>query len=669
MNRLFYARLAANNIRKNRQIYIPYIITCTITIAFYYIMKSLSLNDGLSNLIGAVTINYTLSLGCRVIMVFSVIFLFYTNIFLMKRREKEFGLFHILGMEKKHLMYMVGIETAYIALLAMGMGFIFGFALDKAMYLLILRILDTEISLGFYISGNAVISTVILFAVIFFLIYLNTVRKLKSSKPVELLRGENVGEKEPKANWFLALLGVVSLGAGYFMAVTVKNPITALTVFFIAVILVILGTYLLFTAGSIALLKMLRANKRYYYQTKHFIGISGMLYRMKQNAVGLANICILSTMVLVMVSSTTSLMIGIDDLIKTRYPYDFTIYSKEESYGAIDYSAIDPMVTQVLAANGLSGKEKISYEYLAFSAIDMGNKYTVEIDPEENNNLAYIDNLTNLFFITLEDYNRITGENNTLNDNEIMVYSNRADIEKEDFIIDDFQFKIAKKLDQFIGNGTMEANIAGTHYIIVNSPDVLDKLDQWQKSLYGENASAVHYCYGVDVDGADEAAIQAYGEISSNLNAMENDFSGYVECRAEAKTGAYGLYGGLFFIGIFLGLLFTVAAILMIYYKQITEGYYDRDRYIIMQNVGLSQKDVKASIHSQILTVFFLPLITAGIHIVFAYPVIEKILAVLNLTNTRLYIYCTIVCFSVFCLLYVTVYLWTAKLYYGIVRK
>lgn len=670
MNKLFYARLAANNIKKNRQIYIPYIITCTITIAFYYIMKSLSLNDGLSDLVGAAIISYTLNLGAKVIMVFSVIFLFYTNSFLMKRREKEFGLFHILGMEKKHLMCVVGIETVYIALLAMVMGVIFGFALDKAMFLLILKIMDTEISLGFYISGDAVISTIILFAVIFFLIYLNTVRKLKSSKPVELLREGNVGEKEPRANWFLALLGVLSLGAGYYMAVTVKNPITALTVFFIAVILVILGTYLLFTAGSIALLKMLRANKHYYYQTKHFIGISGMLYRMKQNAAGLANICILSTMVLVMVSSTTSLMIGMDDLIKTRYPYDFTIYSKEESYGAVDYSAIDPMVTQVLTANGLSEKEKISYECLVFSAVDMGNKYTIDIDPEENNNnLAYIDNLTNLFFITLEDYNGITGENYTLNDNEIMVYSNRTDIEKEDFIIDDFQFKIAKKLDQFIGNGTMEANIAGTHYIVVNSPDVIDKLDQWQKSLYGENASAIQYCYGVDVDGADEAAIQAYGEISNYLRAMENNFYSNIECRAEAKNGFYGLYGGLFFIGIFLGLLFTVAAILMIYYKQITEGYYDRDRYIIMQNVGLSQKDVKASIHSQILTVFFLPLITAGIHIIFAYPVIEKILAVLNLTNTQLYIYCTVGCYFVFALLYVVVYLWTAKLYYGIVRK
>lgn len=666
MNKFFYARLAANNIRKNGQIYIPYIITCTITIAFYYIMKSLSLNGGLSDLIGAATISYTLGLGCRVIMIFSLIFLFYTNSFLMKRREKEFGLFHILGMEKKHLMRVIGTETIYIALLAMGLGFIFGIALDKVMYLLILRIMDAEIPLGFYISKEAIVSTVIIYGVIFFLIYLNTVRKLKSSKPIELLKGGHVGEKEPKANWFLALLGVVSLGAGYYMAVTVQNPVAALSVFFVAVILVIFGTYFIFTAGSIAFLKILRANKRYYYQTKHFIGISGMLYRMKQNAVGLANICILSTMVLVMLSSTSSLMIGMNDVIKSRYPYDLIVYSREENYAETDLSVVDSMVSQVLTENGLTEKEKVSYRSLIFAAIDLGDSFTIQA----NQDLTLIDNVCNLAFITLDDYNRITGENDTLNEDEIMVYSNRIQIESDNLILDDYQFKIVKKLDDFMGNGVLAANIASTHFIVVNSSDIINNLYQWQESVYGENARDIQYCYGVDVDGTDEMIIHAYENITDQLDAMEADgLNGYVECRAVEKTSFYALYGGLFFIGIFLGLLFTVAAILMIYYKQITEGYYDRDRYVIMQNVGLSQKDVKASIHSQILTVFFLPLITAGIHIIFAYPVIEKILAVLNLNNSSLYIYCTIGCFVVFALLYVIVYAWTAKLYYAIVRK
>lgn len=666
MNNFFYARLAANNIQKNRQIYIPYIITCTITIAFYYIMKSLSLNSGLSELIGGETINYTLGLGCRVIMIFSVIFLFYTNSFLMKRREKEFGLFHILGMEKKHLMRVVGMETIYIALISLGIGLLFGIALDKVMFLIILRIIGTEIPLGFYISTKAMVSTGILFSVIFLIIFLNTARRLKCSKPVELLRGENVGEKEPKAKWFLAVLGALCLGAGYYMSVTVENPIAALSVFFVAVILVILGTYLLFTAGSIALLKLLRANKRYYYQTKHFIGISGMLYRMKQNAVGLANICILSTMVLVMVSSTTSLMIGMDDVLKARYPYDFNVYASEITYGENNYDEMESMVSDVLVQNGLEEKDKVGYRCLIFAAINQGGKYTLR----KEESVELLDDISNLAFISLEDYNKVTGEKLALKDEEIMVYSNRDAIETDQFVLDDFQFKIVNRLDDFMGNGMLASNVASTHFIVVNSPKIIDSLYCWQKQMYGESASKIRYCYGVDTDGDEKAVLNAYKEISQKLKELNQEtFEGYVECRAYEKISFYGLYGGLFFIGIFLGLLFTVAAILMIYYKQITEGYYDRDRYIIMQNVGMSQKDVKASIHSQILTVFFLSLITAGIHIIFAYPVIEKILTILNLTNTGLYIICTVVCFAVFSLLYVIVYLWTAKLYYGIVRK
>jgi putative ABC transport system permease protein len=667
MNNFFYARLAANNIQKNRRIYIPYIITATITIAFYYIMKSLSLNQGLSNLIGAATISYTLGLGCRVIMIFAVIFLFYTNSFLMKRREKEFGLFHILGMEKKHLMRVAGIETFYIALLALAMGFLFGIALDKVMYLVILRILRADVSLGFYISKEAIVSTICLFAGIFFLIYLNTVRRLRSFKPIELLRSSNVGEKEPRANWLLALLGLLSLGGGYYLSVSVKNPITALTIFFAAVILVIIGTYLLFTSGSIVFLKMLRANKRYYYQTRHFIGISGMLYRMKQNAAGLANICILSTMVLVMVSSTASLMIGLEDLVKIRYPYDFTVYRyQEDKVGENDNQELQTVVSKALADYNLTETTQVGYESLIFATVELGNEFTIQ----EHADLSLIDSTTNLAFITLEDYNRITGENISLQDNEVLVYSNRGKIESDEFSVDQFQFKIVKRLDDFIGNGILASDIASTHFIVVNSPDIIKELYLWQREIYGENASDIRYCYGVDAEGSDENKVLAYEAIRAALKSMKTeDFVAGVECRAEAKTSIYGLYGGLFFIGAFLGLLFTIAAILMIYYKQITEGYYDRDRYVIMQNVGMSQKDVKDSIRSQILTVFFLPLVTAGIHIIFAYPAIEKILALLNLVNTKLYIYCTIGCFAVFSVFYIIVYAWTAKLYYGIVKK
>lgn len=446
MTNFFYARLAASNIKKNGQIYFPYIITCIITIAFYYIMKSLSLNDGLDSLYGGGTIRQTLGLGCNVVMIFAVIFLFYTNSFLMKRREKEFGLFHILGMEKKHLMRVTGMETFYIAILGLGFGFLFGIVLDKVMFLLILRVLGREVSLGFYISREAIISTIILFLAIFFLIFLNTARRLGFSKPIELLRGGNVGEKEPKANWIFAILGALSLGTGYYLAVTVQNPVAAIAIFFVAVILVIIGTYLLFTAGSIVLLKLLRANKRYYYKTRHFIGISGMLYRMKQNAVGLSNICILSTMVLVMISSTTALMIGSDDLVSSRYPYDFIFYSKEKVYGQTDFSDREAVITQALENNGLTEKESIRLRTLEFSALKKKNGFTILKDADIE---AFINDFEVLDFITLDDYNRTTGENRTLNDDEVLVCSNRVKMKSDLFVLDDFQFKIVEELKSF----------------------------------------------------------------------------------------------------------------------------------------------------------------------------------------------------------------------------
>ncbi len=673
MNNFFYARLAANNIKKNKQIYIPYIITCIITISFYYIMKSLSLNEGINDLWGGATVSYTLGLGCKVVMIFAAVFLFYTNSFLMKRREKEFGLFHVLGMEKKHLMKVVGLETIYIGIVSLAIGFLFGMALDKVMFLVLLRLLDTEIPLGFYISKEAILSTIVLFGVIFALIFLNAVRRLQSSKPVELLKGENVGEKEPKAKWFLALLGALCLGAGYYLAVTVKNPLEALTVFFVAVILVILGTYLLFTAGSIALLKLLRSNKRYYYRTKHFIGVSGMLYRMKQNAVGLANICILSTMVLVMVSSTTSLVIGMKDVITARYPNEYNVYLSDEAYDETNQAKMESaaanvksMVSEVLAGFGLEATESQGYRYLDFAVNEKDGNYSIT----QEMNYWELDNLCEMAFLSLDDYNAMAGENVELNDNEVMVYCGRDDIESDTVLLDGYEFQVVKRLDQFVGNGEIASNIVNTYFFIVNSPEIIDSMYLWQKEIYGENCSNIRYYYGVEADGEEETLKQAYEEINNRLGTLDlGGVTGYADCRAQSRNSFYGLYGGLFFIGIFLGLLFTVAAILMIYYKQITEGYYDRDRYIIMQNVGMSQKDVKASIHSQILTVFFLPLLTAGVHIIFAYPVIEKILACLNLMNTRLYVYCTVGCFIVFSLLYILVYTWTAKVYYSIVRK
>ena len=670
MTSFFYGRLATNNIRKNSKIYVPYVITCVITIAFFYIMKSLSLNEGILQLSGGDNVKQVLNFGSNVVGVFAVIFLFYINSFITKRREKEFGLFHILGMEKKHLSRMVGLESIYLAILSLGLGLLFGTSLDKLMYLLILRILDAQIPLGFHIYRKAIITTIIWFAVIYFLLYLNTVRKVYTFKPIQMLQSSNVGEKEPKAKWFLALLGLVCLGAGYYISLTTKNPLVAITNMFIAVLLVIFGTYFLFTAGSITLLKILRSNKRFYYKTRNFIGISGMLYRMKQNAVGLANICILSTMVLVTVSSTTALMVGVKDLIVSRYPMSYVVRVHENEFGK-NYALVDELVRRVIEEKGLVPTEEQSSEYLYFSGVRNGEKFVTDMETLQNLSISEsLNNLSDLTFVALDDYNWIMEENAVLNEGEVLVYSAYGQIPSDKFVIDDLEFRIAGKLDDFFDNA--QADVMPTYYVVVPSKATLEMLYQQLKEVKGDAVGSISYMYGVNVEGSSEVQIEAHKEIVAGLALLEE--SGelrevYGESRANGEGSFYSIYTAFFFIGIFLGLIFSMATILMIYYKQISEGYYDRDRYVIMQNVGMSQEDVKSSIRAQILTVFFLPLLTAGVHVAFAYPLIEKILIVLNLSNTRLFVYSILGCYLAFTLVYIMVYSLTAKLYYAIVRK
>ncbi len=660
MNKFFYARLAATNISKNRKTYIPYMLTCIITVAMFYIIKSLSVNEGILSLRGGVTIASMLYLGCWIVAIFAVIFLFYTNSFLVKRRKKEFGLFNILGMEKKHLSRVIGLETLYIALVGLVLGIGVGILLDKAMYLLILKILGEGITLGFYISWESMGHTVLLFSAIFLLIFLNSLRQVHLAKPIELLRGGSVGEKEPKANWFIAIAGAVCLGIGYYIAVVTQDPITALVYFFGAAILVIIGTYLLFTAGSISLLKLLRKNKRYYYKTNHFISISGMLYRMKQNAVGLANICILSTAVLVMISSTTSLMIGSEDMIRTRYPYDIAIYS----YEGDEAQNLEMMekTHRVLEENHAQMERVIYYNYLSFVSVQDGNSFITE--PSRVN--TSLNSIVNLFFIPLNDFNRISGVDRTLQDGQVLFYSNRQVYNGNTLEVFGKTYTIKERLDQFVGNGTTAADISNTYFVVVKDMGELEWLYQEQAKIYGERAVRMCLLYGFDLYGTDEEEYAVYQELADSLTG-EPGFNGVIESRAEAKDGFFVMYGGLFFLGIFLGLLFIMATILIIYYKQISEGYDDKERYAIMQKVGLSHAEVKRSIHSQILTVFFLPLLAAGVHVVFAFPLISKILALLSMSNNMLYILCTAGCYLVFALGYGVIYALTAKVYYRIV--
>lgn len=666
MRKGFYTKLAASNIKKNSRTYIPYIITCIITAAMFYIINSLSNNESIKKLYGGETILITLGYGTYVTAIFAFIFLFYTNSFLMKRRKKEFGVLNILGMEKRHISKVLLLENIYIAFITMLLGIIIGMVLDKAMFLILTKMLGAEHSPGFYISKEALIHTVILFGIIFFCIYLNSLRQIHLSKPIELLNGGNVGEKEPKTKWFMAILGVICLAVGYYISVTSKNPVESLSSFLIAVILVIAGTYLIFIAGSIAFLKSLRKNKRYYYKTKHFTAVSGMIYRMKQNAVGLANICILSTMVLIMISSTSSLVVGMNDLVKTRYPNDITIYS-EDIDNEKNIETIKN-VKQFLNDSKSDVKNEIEYSYIVLAVLKNKNKFYV---PENFNKMSMSDlnKCNNILMTSLDDYNSINSENETLNDDEILIYSRRKEYEYSTIQLFDTKYSVKKKIKKPIDNGPFFSNnLTESIQIVVKNKSILDEMNNYLNENFKEELeeeSALKYLYGFDINGSEDSKKSLYNDIKKLLK--ESNFIGDSECGQIQREGIKGLYGGMFFLGIFLGSIFTMATILIIYYKQISEGYEDKERFRIMQNVGMSHAEVKRSIHSQIMTVFFMPLIMAGIHVAFAFPIVKQILMMLNLTNTRLYIICTIVCFVAFTIIYAVIYSLTAKIYYHIV--
>ena len=683
MTRL-YPSMAFTNIKSNGKTYIPYMISCILTISLFYIVCSLADNENLANLWGGDIIQTYMGMGQVIVSIFAFIFLFYINSFLVKRRRSEFGLYNILGMEKRHISKVITLETVYTYIIVMVIGILFGVLLDKFMFLILSKLFDSGVPLGFYISKSAMAKCFALFGAVFLLILLSSIRQIYKAKPVELLRSDNTGEREPKAKWLLAVIGVICLGSGYYIAVTTENPVAAFSMFFGAVILVIIGTYLVFTAGSIALLKLLRKNKGYYYKTKHFISVSSMMYRMKRNAVGLANICILSTMVLVMISTTLSMYLGSNESLRSRYPGEFNINSV---YNDPMNDKVVNILDKVLRDEGLYKEDEISYRDLSVSAVYEEENNYFSTDTDKYGGLSAFEaynSLSTLVFVPLDDYNRCMNAHETLeSEDDVLIYSNRAQLNTDTIKVFDDSFHIVKRLNGFMKSGSLAANVSNGHFIVVKDISIIEKLFDENIKAYGEAAAYIQFQYMTNISGDEEAnrdaIVRAYDQVRDEASklttgdmageAEDTGFSGSIECRSiEAQT--FGLaFSGLFFIGVFLALLFIMATVLIMYYKQLTEGYEDKERFEIMQNVGMSHIEVKKAINSQILTVFFLPLITAGVHVGFAFPFIFRILTLMNLFNLKLFTMCTVGCFLVFALFYVIVYALTSKLYYKIVKK
>lgn len=658
MSRFFYAKLAASNLKKNAQTYLPYILTCIGTVMMDYIMVFLTENEGLGKMSGGSEVQMILKLGSYVIAIFAAIFLFYTHSFLIKRRKKEFGLFNILGMEKKHISRVLGFETLYVAVISLGAGLLGGILLSKLIFMILLKILNFKVPLGFNVSGPALAAALFLFAGIFLLILLNTLRQIHLAKPVELLQGGQTGEKEPKTKWPLVVIGTLSLGGGYYISLTTQSPLAALSQFFLAVLLVMTGTYCLFTAGSIAVLKLLRRNKGYYYQIRHFTAVAGMMYRMKQNAVGLASICIMATAVLVMVSTTVSLYIGMEDVLRTRYPQNIMISTPVPAQQSVE--GLQTSVHGILAKHRLEGKNVLDYRYAALVGNLEGGRLITAKSKISNASSS----VREFYLIPLEDYNRLAKSTASLGDDEILIYSS-SKYEDDTLTVLNRTFTVKERLDSFFENNLNRVSIPGSYYIVVKDMDVIKAMEEARAEENGDESSGYRYYLGFDLDASEADISAVYQDIRT---AVGSDYPGIsIESPVAAKESFFAIYGGLFFLGIFLGALFIMATVLIIYYKQVSEGYDDKARFEIMQKVGMSREEVKGSIRSQVLTVFFLPLVTAGIHIAFAFPIITKLLAVLNLTNVGLFAWCTAGTILVFALFYALVYGLTAKVYYRIV--
>ena len=648
MNSRIYSRLAVSNIKNNRKTYVPFILTSILTVMMYYIIDALAGNKSIE-IVNVITV---LRMGCGVMVVFSVIFLFYTNSFLIKRRKKEIAVYNILGMGKGHIGKMLTVETLIVGGISIAGGIAGGMAFGKLMHLLLIRIIHYDVGMEFHISVQSVSDTVILFAFIFFLTWFYNLFQIRLANPIELLRGGSAGEKEPKTKVILALIGVVTMAAGYYLAVSTKNPLEAINTFFVAVILVIIGTYALFLAGSIALLKLLRKQKKFYYKPNHFVSVSGMIYRMKQNAVGLANICILSTIVLVMISSTVSLYVGMDDVMAHQYPNDYQMTLYEASQEKIDKA--NKLIEEELDRGGLKKEGETACHYGTAVLISQGgNKFTTS----KNGTYSPRD-LTELYVIPQEDYQKLENTSTSLKENEVIIYTTAENYGRDSIQIDGRKFQVTEELDDFVLEEKNQSRVAPGMYMIVANDEVAMQLDSLKSGL--------RYDIDFDMTGSDEEKAVVEEKIADRIT--EELPGTYFTSRQAGTESFFGFYGCLFFIGMYLGFMFLVATVLIIYYKQISEGLDDRERYVIMQKVGMDKREIRRAIRSQILIVFFLPLLFSILHIMVAFNVITKLLGIFGLFNTGLFVLCTVVTVLIFAAFYIIVFAITAREYYKIVN-
>lgn len=664
-----YPRLARQNISRGKQLYLPYLLTLMVTAAAFYVAVALSQPDVWpADSIRYAYLSMFMGIGTFVIAVFAAIFLTYTGRFLAKGRQRELGLYNVLGMGKRHIGLVLGFESVFLGVAGVAGGLLLGAVLQGLMGRLVGFLMGLP-AFGGRFSPAAAVSTVLLFALVLGFNLLLDLFRLSKQKPAELLREGNVGEREPKARWLLALAGFVTLGAGYFIALTTKSALDALVVYFLAVLLVVVGTYCLFTAGSVVILKALRKNKNYYYQTPHFIGLSGMIHRMKRNGVGLANICILCTMVLVMISGTLGLYVGVRRSVNEVFPREAAMTAKYDPQAEtpLDKEALRTALVSAMEEKGYTPQLGGETEYLGsatFRVLSDGSYVDAAARPEQFANTALFT------FYDYDAYEQMVGRGTVPRDGKAHVYTTGKLSDDKVLTLGvgpdavPWTVELGEPLAAAPKVTTALVYVSEFEYTVVLPRETLLELmaarpagdySDWKLTW------KTFWDLGGDVN-AQQDDLQEAMDTLARVDAGEYLSLG-VESRANYASDYYAMNGGFLFLGVFLGILFLLATLLILYYKQLSEGREDRSRFQIMKKVGLDEDDVRRSVNSQMGAVFFAPLLVAGIHVAFDFPIITRLFTLFGLYDLGLELVCTLGVFALFALLYAGMYRLTTRGY------
>lgn len=668
-----YSKLALDSIRKNKILYFPFVLTCVGIYIVLYILSFLNTSDLMNFLPDSEVVKIIINLGLIVVSFFALIFLFYTNAYLIKTRKKEFGLYSVLGLNKRNISLIIFFELFYILLFTIIFGTIFGVAFSKLAELGLLNIINADIRYNFSISIDSIVYTIIVFAIIFALIYLNSVIQVYRSNPLKLLQSVKQGEKAPKGSILIGLIGIILLAVAYYLAWNLEDPVASLYMFFVLVIMVIIGTYLLLISGSIVILRLLQSNKNYYYKPNHFFSVSLMRFRMKRNGASLASICILSTMVLVTMSYTTALYAGLEESINNRYPRELNVninFFELEELTEDNLINVSHILENVANQNEVVPENLLNFREIQFTAFYADNSFDLTLSTIKDYGYIIDDNVYYCELIPLSDFNRISNSSNTLNSNEVLIYTNTGlDIPEYDFI--NFRnYRVKEYLNEFpiVEFSDLVKKIV---FIVPDFENIIS--DNVLNTLTGSRLSRqIIYDFDTNLESQNEEDFvknfrtDVFDIYQNSLLSQESEI--YMESRTENRASYYNLLGSIFYIGIILSAVFLIATVLIIYFKQISEGYEDKNNFEIMKKIGISNREVKKIINSQTLTVFLIPLILAEINLFFAFPMIQKLLYLVGSFNIHTLVITTIITYVIFSVVYFLVYFFTSRNYYKIIH-